>query len=633
MKARIIPKVTVWAAALLSVCCCMGCVPFVAHAEQSSANVDGKVYSFNNKSSYDYTSVDEYESTSESDTCGQFVLNGTLTADGTEANVPSYSVSGEEVSFAYTFPDALCDAQEDAWHLVSDSGKNVAGVKLETKIQKGAVIVQTSKDGQVWVEDEMLTDAFAQVQEPSVPFYTTKSVQLANGCYYRIIVAYKTGIKTGQSQILVFKKNNYEYKKTAEVYEFYLHDAMQGDKTENTETKALGELKRAEKENGGYAGIRTIGINDPHYGWSLGQFFVSGYTRETKNDSGTPVFLKTVGDQVTLWFQLQQDINRLNGEEILSIADDNKGYDQTFQTEKTDMGRGTLIIRYTDEKGVKPEIYTNYLEANATTSADTIVRLFEEGDYEVALDYKVKKAPRKVANIEVIPEYSDYRIAFSFLVRNGNCMVYPFDVKTGAELTDEAVTPNGFKLDMAKSKYLTIDVQYARVVPGANGYVEDVRFNRPAKDGDEYTDEGIYTFSVNNLFTGESTTKRIYVGEADYLMALSVNNFSVSDLNERIASGAEIQPDGELVAPNTAEAESAGTSAEAIASPIQEEQIEGQEEPESSVESIKEKKGRSSGVMLLVGGTVCLVVGVFAFFAVKKQKMERHKRMKDGDGA
>jgi hypothetical protein len=38
----------------------------------------------------------------------------------------------------------------------------------------------------------------------------------------------------------------YEYKKTAEVYEFYLHDAMQEDKTDNTETKALGELKRAE---------------------------------------------------------------------------------------------------------------------------------------------------------------------------------------------------------------------------------------------------------------------------------------------------------------------------------------------------------------------------------------------------
>ena len=40
------------------------------------------------------------------------------------------------------------------------------------------------------------------------------------------------------------------------------------------------------------------------------------------------------------------------------IANDGDGYDQYFQTPKTDMGRGALIIRYTNEKGEKqkPEI-------------------------------------------------------------------------------------------------------------------------------------------------------------------------------------------------------------------------------------------------------------------------------------
>ena len=28
------------------------------------------------------------------------------------------------------------------------------------------------------------------------------------------------------------------------------------------------------------------------------------------------------------------------------------------------------------------------------------------------------------------------------------------------------------------------------------GLTEDVRFNRPARDGDQYTDEGIYTITV-----------------------------------------------------------------------------------------------------------------------------------------
>jgi hypothetical protein len=215
------------------------------------------------------------------------------------------------------------------------------------------------------------------------------------------------------------------------------------------------------------------------------------------------------------------------------------------------MGRGTLIIRYTDEKGVQhePEIYTNYLAANATTSADTVVKLFEEGDYEVALDYEIKKTPRKVGSIEVIPEYTNYRIFFTFKVRNGNCMVYPFDVTTGAELTDEAITPNGFRLDMAKSRYLTIDVTRAVVTMGANGYVEDVRFNRPAKDGDQYTDEGIYTFSVKNLFTGESTTKKIYVGDTGYMRALSLNKMTVSDLNYQVSQGGIVEDDGTITMP------------------------------------------------------------------------------------
>ncbi|MDO5139616.1 MAG: hypothetical protein Q4D71_14295, partial [Oscillospiraceae bacterium] len=157
-----------------------------------------------------------------------------------------------------------------------------------------------------------------------------------------------------------------------------------------------------------------------------------------------------------------------------------------------------------------------------------------------------KKTPRKVKSIEVVPEYTDYRISFEYSVRNGNCMVYPFDVSTGAELSDGAITTNGFKLDMAKSRYLTIDVKKSSVSKGAGGYVEDVRFNRPAKDGDDYTDEGIYSFSVKNLYTGEQTQKTIYVGESDVLKALSVNKITVAELNTQLEKGATINSDGTL---------------------------------------------------------------------------------------
>ena len=314
----------------------------------------------------------------------------------------------------------------------------------------------------------------------------------------------------------------------------------------------------------------------------------------------------------------------LHGDDDLSIADDKDGYDQYFQTEKTDMGRGALLIRYTDEKGVKhePEIYTNYLEANAKTGADTVVKLFEEGDYEVALDYKIKKTPRKVGNVEVVPEYSDYRIAFTFKIRNGNCMVYPFDIATGSELTDEAITEKGFKLDMAKSRYLTIDVQKSVVTEGVNGYVEDVRFNRPAKDGDEFTEEGIYIFNVKNLYTDESTTKTIYVGSTDYMRALSVNKLTVAELNAQIEQGASIDEDGKLImSTSTVEETQKSESTEEALTDSPEQSVS--ETPVSGDTSTVERPAdsESSGVPVIpitAGGVVA--VGIIVVILSKKKR-------------
>ena len=596
-----------------------------ALAADGAVSVEGKLYTFDEKEHYEITGTRYSGATNGKNTYGSFTISGNVLSDGDEGGVPSYSVSGGNVALLYTYTDTLRDAPETKWHLIEDNSKAVADFKLDSNIKKGAIIVQTSKDGKTWINDVELTNVFAETQDKAEPIYTSKSVQLANGCYYRVIVVYETRIKLGEDKVLFVKTSDYDYKKTAEVYEFYLHDAKQSDKDENTQTKALGTLYRAEKENNGYAGgSSTLDLKDPHYGWSLGRFFVSGYTRATKDDAGTPVFLKTVGDQITLWFNLQQDIDKLHGTDTLSIADDDKGYDKYFQIEKTDMGRGTLIIRYTDEKGVphEPEIYTNYLEANATTSADTVVRLFEEGDYEVSLDYKIKSVPRKVVGIEVIPEYFDYHISFSFSVRNGNCMVYPFDVKTGQELTDESITANGFKLDMAKSRYLTIDVKYARVVPGANGYVEDVRFNRPAKDGDSYTDEGIYTFNVKNLYTGESTTKKIYVGDADYIRALSLNNLSVAELNDRVAAGATIESNGALVLPTPSPAPE-GAQTPAPAATVAPPATSIAEESTGVRTPANDSSSRTSTIVPIAVVAAIAITGA-AFFAVAKKKKKNN---------
>lgn len=209
-----------------------------------------------------------------------------------------------------------------------------------------------------------------------------------------------------------------------------------------------------------------------------------------------------------------------------------------------DFGRGVLIIRYTDYKNVKAEplIYANYLEANTSVGADTKVRLFEEGDYEVALDYEI-------TSDKLIDKTGHYRIFFKFSVRNGNCMVYPFDVKTGGELTNSSMTENGFRLDLAKSRYLKINIKRETMKDSADGLVEDTRFNGPARDGAEYTDEGIYTITVSNEYTGQLTTKKIYVGTNNVLRAYMATGLSIREINSLLAEGATIAEDGTIQLP------------------------------------------------------------------------------------
>ena len=305
----------------------------------------------------------------------------------------------------------------------------------------------------------------------------------------------------------------------------------------------LGEVVNTGKDNG-YSEVHRIESKDPHFGWTLGSFFVSGYTSVQEDENGNPIFIKTLGDRIELWFQLEQDIDCLNGNDALSIAEDKNGFDEAFGISRTNFGRGAMVTRHTDYRNAigTPQLYTDYLSGITASGADTTVQLFEEGDYEVALNYEIKDQ-----SLKLIGQYSNYRIAFKFSVRNGNCMVYPFDVATGAELTNTAVTENGFYLDLARSRYLDINIKREVLAEGAVGLTEDVRFNRPARDGDQYTDEGIYTITVSNRYTGQETTKQIYVGTNKILMAHMVTGLSVDDVRDQIARGAQIAGDGTII--------------------------------------------------------------------------------------
>lgn len=305
----------------------------------------------------------------------------------------------------------------------------------------------------------------------------------------------------------------------------------------------LGKLYSTGKNNG-YSERKSIDKNDPHYNWKMGDFFVTGFTRQI-SDGDTVVFLKNTGDKVTLWFDLQQDINSLNGNEKLLVCEDTSGYEETYKVEKQNLKKGTLIIKHTDyqNKDGLSQTYIDFLSAKASKEANTEVLLCEEGDYEISLLYEIKKD-----NFLFFDSYYNYRIDFTFSVRNGNTMIFPFDVVTGQELTNSVFTENGFYIDLANSRYLNVDIKREILTEGVDGLVEDTRYNRPASDGEKFTEEGIYTITATNQYTNVKTEKKIYVGNNSLLKAHVVTGLSIEEIKNQVADGkAVIDDNGNIV--------------------------------------------------------------------------------------
>jgi hypothetical protein len=530
---------------------------FKVSAADETKIISGKVYEFGEKDDYDLSSTSD-----NVNTYGNLIVNGEIYSSSLEDDYTIIDVKRDysdetndyNLSFSYVYDDKLLNAEDDTWHLVESSDKKIGNISLEEKIKNGAIVLQVSRDKTNWVTTFSQTNIFEDEVGGMHDFYTTTNVQLVNGCYYRVLVAYKTSIQTDTSKILLWNKNEYESKKNLEIYKFYIgnNDVINVTNSENEESYKIDSKKiRCEKFEG-YYGNKTITNDDPHYGWDIGDFIVSGFTSKEQDADGNYIFLKNTGDQVVLWFNLKQDISALNGNDAITIEDDTAGSDQFFETPTIDFGKGALLIRKTNYENVQEpvQIYVNYLEANTAIGSNTKVDLFEEGDYEIALDYAIKYDKRKIFGTSVLPEESHYRIYFKFSVRNANSMFYPRDIVTTSELSNNSITPNGFYLDLANSKYLKLSIIREVLKDGAMGLTEDVRFNNVAKDGDQYTEEGIYTITVTNQYTGNSTTKKLYVGENNILKAYLTTGLSISEIQNKIAMGAIIDDSGNIINPD-----------------------------------------------------------------------------------
>ena len=612
--------------------------PVVGAAKDATLNVSATIYEFEEKSHYEISSGTR----SSENSFGSLSLSGNLRESGTTDGFAKYVVNTGRFSISYALDQNKLTVPSTTWHIVEDKSKEVDSYSLDKNILSGAIIVQSSRDNKLWQTDVAFTNIFTDVSVLDNPIFEATEIQLDNGCYYRIIVAYKLEKQVESSSILGIEKENFEHKKVAEVYKFY---AVTGDTSKTSSPddkprKELGATTKTELDNG-YTGTLAIDKKDPHDGWGLGTFVVNGYTRETEED-GTPVFLKNTGDNVTLWFVLDQDINCLNGNSSLTISEDTNGSethtDPKLSIKQTNMKHGALIVRHTNSEGhttVTP--YFDFLAANARTTANTKILLREEGDYEISLLYEIEKCDVQVGSLKVIPSYTNYKINFSFKIRNSNAMVFPFDCKTGKELSDKEHTPNGFTLNLANSQYLTIDViEHVINVRKDGTLVLDLRQNKAAKEDVAYSEDGIYTITAKNLYSdGDPTTKTIFVGSNKYIIAMS-KGYSIDSLNSLIRDGATIEEDGtitmpppptEATEPRAEESQSAETTVpskpmttEATAAAIATEPIWEQTEP-ANTETVDTPMLTS--ISPIACGALAVAVVVISFVIKKRKKHHR----------
>ena len=531
------------AATAILLCLLITVLSFPIQAANNSMKIAGKVYTFPDDNDYEISSSQDWKKTdSGAKTYGTFSITGQLGKQETHNGVPSFHVRDGLPEFSYTYGDTLLKAQNPDLQLYSDSSNKLDGKKLESDIKNGVLILQTSIDQKNWVDVFTQTNCFEEVPVQKEAFYTAQDIEVLNGCYYRVLIAYETKILTKSTDLLVMDWNSYEYTKHAEVYDFYLYCDETNQKPQSPIKYTMGDWSRTE-EFDGYWKQTQIDNNDPHYGWNLGEFFISG--SPINEGAEKPVFLKKNGDLLELWFHLNQNIDALNGNPALSIASDEQGYDRELQTPLTRLGRGALFIEYTDHenKTHEAQIYTDYLAANTSAGADTKVRLFEEGDYKVALDYEI-------LNDRWIDKRSHYRIAFEFSVRNSNCMAFLFDVSDNRELFNNDTTENGFRIDLGNSHHLDIFVKREVLTQGAEGITEDIRFNHVARDGQKYTQDGIYTITVKNRYTNQETEKRVYVGTDPIMKAHMQTGKSIPALKNLVADGAMIDEMGNIIMPD-----------------------------------------------------------------------------------
>jgi len=193
--------------------------------DASSQNHDVPVacYELDKGNDYDFSSATPVDKMSfGGKSLGTFSISGSINDTSVYSEEIAYGVDAGSISFSYSYSGNLLDEKADN-HLVSDKTEKLNGEKLDVNILKGVLLVQKSSDGVTWESAASpVVNFFETNPSGKDSFYTTSGTDIVQGKYFRVIVAYKTEVKTGESSFLWWDYDNTKTFRNVEVYEFYL---------------------------------------------------------------------------------------------------------------------------------------------------------------------------------------------------------------------------------------------------------------------------------------------------------------------------------------------------------------------------------------------------------------------------
>ena len=200
--------------------------PFIkpsASNNEKTMVIGAKTYEFDEDSNYNFSSASEVASMSfGKKQLGSLSIKGNITDTSTYRNRTAYGLGDDsKISFSYTYDGSLLTDEKNVWHLDTDTGTAVENINLGGSINKGVMIVQKSSDGSTWVSAaNPVVNFYESKKSGAENFYTTDGNDVAKGMFFRVIMAYKTTIRTSDGFIGIGQK--WTTKKHVELYEFYL---------------------------------------------------------------------------------------------------------------------------------------------------------------------------------------------------------------------------------------------------------------------------------------------------------------------------------------------------------------------------------------------------------------------------